>query len=101
MEVHVGERANTRREIDALVDDASIDALARRVEHAIQLDDVAKLETGQIGVRDRRGQVHFVHPDVVQPLDHCIGAWEAGAAEGGLKQALAGVIRVPRAGSNR
>jgi hypothetical protein len=68
MEVHVGERADARRQIDSLVDHAPIDALARRGEHSVEIDDVAELQTGQLGVGDRRGQPHFVHPDVVQPL---------------------------------
>jgi hypothetical protein len=37
--------------------------------HSVEIDDVAELQTGQLGVGDRRGQPHFVHPDVGQPLD--------------------------------
>jgi len=47
----------------------SVDALARRVEDAREIDDVAELEPRERGVGDRRRQVDLVHPDVVEPAD--------------------------------
>jgi len=91
VEVHVGQPADSHRQIDALVDDPAIDALPRRVQHAVQVDDVAELQPRQVGVGDRRRQPDLVHPDVVQPLDHFNGACEPGATAGGLTQALAGI----------
>jgi hypothetical protein len=68
VEIHVRGRGHRRRQRHALVDDLPVHALARRVEDARHVDDVAQLETRQLRVADRRRQVHLAHAEIVETL---------------------------------
>ncbi len=67
MEIHVGERPQRLRERHAAVDHLTVDALARGVEGAAHVDDVAQLQRADRRVGDRRGEMDLVHRHVIEP----------------------------------
>src|SRR5262249_56355820 len=60
--------ANARRHRHTAIDDHTVDAFARRVEQARDVDDVAELERIERVAADGGRQVDLAHADVVEPV---------------------------------